>query len=542
MANFSSPARCARRALIVALLALALHLPTLHAQTTLKPLPSPDLAALDEANRTQMIELRRLFEERRAVLVGEPLAEAYAQLGGFYARFGVNVAALAAIDNALVIAPEDGRFHYLRAAFLAADNQAEPARLALLTAARFDSEYFPIRLRLAEAEVARGDLAAARAVLAPLTAAGKEQPTAQAMLAQIALSEKRNDEAINLFQAALRADPAATSLYNGLAQALDAAGRAADASAARAKAGTVPVAYADPLLDGIYGPAPQPADVTALAMANAGKHTEALALIASALEQAPDSPRLYAVRARIEADRNQPAAAKAAIERAVALAPDDAAVLLSQGLIAELDGDNAGAQRAYMAALNTSTDVSEARLALGVLLQRQRRYAEAFEQFRALGQSAGSVGWARAAAVASLSDRCGDALGAIDAAAKANPRDGNIAQILVRVVASCQAASAAQKQAALTTAQALYRQSASADHAEALAMIHAALGQFTEALEFQAQAGFELVKEGGTAAAQSRQPLMQAFEAKQAASTPWPVTDPVMQPPTLGKSVTASGR
>lgn len=522
-----------RRTALAALLGALIVPTTVLAQGVIRPMPEPDLSALPANQRQVLVDVRKEFEAERSNLVGIYLAEGFAQLSGYYARFGVTAAAHAAIDNAVAVAPEDGRFPYLKGVYLLRENKLPEARAQFSAALALDQDYLPIRYRLATTQVALGDLAGARATLEPVFKARPDLAPAPAVLGDIALRQKRHAEAASLFRAALKADPGANSLQAGLAEALAASGDAKGAAEARALAGPGLAAFSDPLVEGIFGGGPRPVDVDALALAAAGRHADAIAMLDEGLKIAPSQPLLHAAKARVEADRGNAAAARQAITEALRLAPKDPGVLLADGLVAELGGDRAKAERSYVAAITADPTYGDARLAYGTLLQRLGRHADALREFRELAKLEGLVGWQHAAAAAALADRCGELLRDVSTAARANPRDGGLAQVKVRVAASCGDASDDDRRAALAAARRLYGQLPDAAHAEALAMANAAIGQFDDAFDYQMQAGFELMATGGEPAALVRKPFVDAFKAKRAASTPWPPADPLMAPPAL---------
>lgn len=531
-----------RPSAFVLLLGFALAASSAFGQGVIRPMPEPDLSGLTPGQREFLTDVRRQFDETRDELVGIYLAEAFARLAGFYARFGVMPAAHAAIDNAIAIAPEDGRFPYLKGLFLSREGRLAEAKSAFATARSLDPNYLPTRIRLASAELALENRDAARSALEGIRRERADYAPALALLGEIARLEERWADAVAFYRAALAADPAADALYTPLAEALAASGDRAAAAEARAKAGTVAVRLVDPLADGVFGSGPGTVDQAALALARAGRHDDAIALIDVALGETPGTAGLLATRARIEADRGDAAKARTTIAEARRLAPDDPAVLLAEGLVAEIGGDRAAAQRAYDAAIRLAPDDADARVARGLMHQRAGRHAEALADFRAATARGGAPAWQHVAAAAALAKRCGEALRELEAATRASPRDGGIAQVHARVAASCPDATAAQRRQALTAAKRLYALRPDASHAETLAMAHAAVGEYDDAFEYQMQAGFELLATRGEAAARARRPFVDAFRAKRPAATPWPPEDPLMAPPAPAPSTQAANR
>jgi hypothetical protein len=68
-------------------------------------------------------------------------------------------------------------------------------------------------------------------------------------------------------------------------------------------------------------------------------------------------------------------------------------------------------------------------------------------------------------------------------------------------------------------------------------MASAAVGQYDDALDYQVQAGFELMTTGGEPAALVRKPFVDAFKARRPVTTPWPPADLLMAPPALKPQV-----
>ncbi len=93
---------------------------------------------------------------------------------------------------------------------------------------------------------------------------------------------------------------------------------------------------------------------------------------------APDaSPRVREGEAKLQA--NDPAAAKALFEQALAENPEDARAALDLGIANELLGDLEGAEAAYRKALAVDANFAEAQNNLGVLLRERGSLEEAVE-------------------------------------------------------------------------------------------------------------------------------------------------------------------
>lgn len=527
------------------LVAFVLAAAPLHAvaESLIKPLPVADLSRVDPAARAGLLEAQKEFDTARQSLLGAPLADAYARLGSLYARHRVFPMARAALENAIALAPEDGRYAYLLGVFLAQDGQLAPARTQLERALALDKEYLPIRYRLAELLVAQDDLAGARRTLEEVARLRPDLATAPALLGELALREKRYADAVVQLRKALAADPDATALHAPLADALAATGDSAGAAAARAKVGTGVVTYADPLLQGVYTPSPaaaaaaSPADA-ALMLAAQGRHADARKGLDAQLAKNPNDVAALSAYARVLADVGDASGASARAAAALRAAPNDAGANLAQGIVLEVAGQEAQAIPFYERAVRADLKNAQARLLLGQAYQRRSQPGAAAEQYRALAQAAPEDGsaFARLAVVLAQSGRCGDALREVNDGLKRRPKDGGLLQTFVRLAATCPAASAEERQMAVDYAQSLYDARPDEAHAEALAMALAATGKAKDAVDYQAQAMFGAVKRNDDAAIARMKPLLERFKAGQKAATPWPAGHPFVAPPRLSTS------
>jgi hypothetical protein len=105
-----------------------------------------------------------------------------------------------------------------------------------------------------------------------------------------------------------------------------------------------------------------------------------------------------------------------------------------------------------------------------------------------------------------------------------------VIQTRARTFATCPAATAEQKQIALMDARALYELRPNLAHAETLAMAEAALGNFQDAADYQAQAMFESFKSGGPERYPGLQDNMERYRDEQPAEKAWPASHPVFAP------------
>jgi predicted Zn-dependent protease len=515
-----------------------------HAAGLLLPLPAGELSKLSPEQRTELMARRAEFDQARGTLVGPYLADAYAKAAALYARYGVFDVTRVALTNAIALEPNDGRFEYLAGVFAAEAGDVAGARGHYERALKLDTEYLPIRYRLMAVQLQLNDLAGARATAEAVAKLRPELAPAHAALGEIAMRERRAQDAVAAFRKALAADPNATSLYGPLAQALEAAGDKAGAATARAKIGNGVSAYPDPLVQGIYAPVAADVATLALSLALEGKYAQARQQLDAALQAKPDDVAALAAYARIEADAGQLAKARAQAAAALKLAPNDAQANLAQAIVDEVGGNEKQAQLSYEKAVRADLKLGEARLLLGNLYMRLRQYNAAAEQYRQLValDAKNGTSKARLAAAMALSGRCADALREINQGLRANARDGDLMQIFVRLAATCSQASAEERQMAVDYGQALYKQRPDRAHSEALAMALAATGKAKDAVDYQAQAMFDAIKVDDQPALSYLKPVLERYKAGQRAALAWPAGHPYTSPPRLTPSAAAPTR
>lgn len=526
--------------------ALTLLSVTAFAENVIRPVPIPNMSKLDKAEAAALVEMRAEFDRSKPTMVGEQLAKGYSLLASSYAQAGFYDEADAALANALVVTPDDARWIYLRGMLARMRNQPAQANDLLEQALRLDRKYLPMRIAVAEARLASGNIDGARQAIDQAGAEGKDNAMIASLRGRVALRQQRYADAHNAINEALRLDPGANQLYGVQADIYTAQGNMAAASAARAKAGSDSVRQLDPLLAGFLGarsitvptPGSQPAAATgptggaiaddaltrARFLVSVNQFDAARAPLDEALKRKPNDSGLLGLSARVEALLGNHSLAATRANEAVRLSPNDAAALVTRGVVAETGGNEAAAQADYEKAIGLDPNLVEARLLLGNRYMRQNRYAPAAEQYRQLVKLEAKVAehHGRLAAAQAADGRCGEALRDLETSLKANQRQGYAAQVFVRIASTCKATTPAQRETATQYANRLYKERPVPQVIEAFALAHAANGDFTVATEMQGSAMFAAVRDGGNEAAEPFREFFKKFEARQLPDRPWP--------------------
>jgi tetratricopeptide (TPR) repeat protein len=506
-------------------------------ETLIKPLPVPDSSRIDAAQAKQLSVDRAAFDKVHATLIGPPLAQAYAEIAAAYVRAGFRDIAAVALYDATQVDPGDSRWWYLRGIVARDLKQTAEARADFEAALALDQVYLPIVYRLADTLSDAGDLDAARKLLDKTAREHPDQAVAYAMLGQLSVRQKRYTDAVENLQHALKLEPAANQLYKPLAEAYAAVGNAQAAKDAEGRIGNVTPQLPDPLAIGMYG-GPQVSGTPleqALQLYAIGRIGQARAALAGILGEHPDDIDALALQARLEASTGNFAAAQAAADKALKLAPDNAAALLARGTVYEYAGDDEHAYALYQRAVRGDPKLSLARMLLGNAEMRRARYAQAIEQYRGLValQPASAPAQARLAAAEVAAGQCPHALADVGAAQERSSKDGDLMQLFVRLASTCASAKPEERDMALDYAQALYSQRGDAGDSAALALALAAHGKFKDAQQYQAEAIFKTVTAGDKAGAEQMRSTQASFVANKVPDRPWPPGDALFKPPML---------
>jgi tetratricopeptide (TPR) repeat protein len=523
--------------------ALVFAAPTVRADALVKTVPTPDMSRLSAPQAEDLRKTRADFEKTKATLVGEPLAEAYAIMGAAYARAGFYDAAHIALEDAVLLAPKDGRWVYAQGILARAQKQNAVAQNYFDLAFGLNQEYLPIRVAVARSKLDNGDFEGARKLLADYIAKHNDQAVPYAMLGEIALRQKHYADAIAQTERALALDPNANALYATLSAAQAGAGDVKVAAASHAKAGNVEPVLSDPLGAGLLGqptavaPTAQNADDATIAAQALAVHQydDARKHLDQALKEQPNDSTLLALYARVEAAAGNLLAAKSRAAAAVTADSNNALAHLSQGVALEMNGDDRGAERSYEQAIRANAQLAEPRILLGNLLMRVGRNDNAIEQFRAavrldLGNT---QAWTRLVAADVVAAHCAAALRDLSDVLAKDTNDKSLLQLFVRSASTCRAASTDEKRGALEYGAKLYRETSAAPAGEAYALALAANGKWDDAIKIQQAAMFVLVRNGMQQNLPPYREFLKELQAHKLPDRPWPADAAVFHPTRL---------
>ena len=369
------------------------------------------------------------------------LADAYGRLGALLILVEVEAQADAALRNAMALQPDAFRWPYYAGYLAMLAGNLERALAYLEQAQAIDADYAPLYIRLGKVYLDRSALPQARAALARAAQEQSLAAPANYYLGQIAVLERRFEEAVPLLEAALAANPDATEVHYPLAQAHRALG---NTEAAREHLGAFELRapdIADPLIEELQAATNRalPAFKAALHAVRGGDYAAAAQGFAEGLAVAPDNADARVSYTRVLWLTGEHDRADVELGRALEVAPAAPLAVFLDGVIAQQRGDAAVAAERYRRVLAVAPGHAGAAFQLANLDFRAGRYADAADGYRAVLAADADVAPARVlAAVAARRAGAPEAqvLARLRERSDAHPDDPQLKYALSRLLAA----------------------------------------------------------------------------------------------------------
>jgi tetratricopeptide (TPR) repeat protein len=501
-------------------------------EPTLQPVPMPDLSKFPQATADALRKERASFDNVSKNVSGDALVETYSLLASAYARAGLYTEAAVALEDAARLAPGNGIWPYAQGVVAHLQKRDQDAQALFTRAFSLSPDYLPVRVALVNMRIQAGDLPGARTLLTEYTQRHPGIAVPFVLLGEIAMKEKRYADAIDSFDTALKLDPKATKLYAQLADAYEGSGNAKAAADARAKAGDVMPALADPVGIRFSGPAKAAtgADPLNQALADAGaafasqNYDEARRRLNAALLLRSNDPVLLGLYARTEAASGNLAQARIRANAAIVAGPNNGLAWLSQGFVLEMANDEPGAQLAYDKAIAASPQLAEPRIRRGNYLMRGGRFDDAAKEYRQVvaNDAKDTAGWSHYVAAEVAAGKCASALKDVNSALAKDSKNVFLLQLFVRLSSTCPGVGADERKMALDYAGAMYSEFDAPSIGEGYALALAANGRWDDAVKTQQAAMFALLKNNKKDEVGDYREFMKAFQAHKLPDRPWP--------------------
>ncbi|MEM7053884.1 MAG: tetratricopeptide repeat protein [Pseudomonadota bacterium] len=509
-----------------------------HAQAAVSLQPIPELQSAD---LTELV--RQTIEQSQARLSAienaggssVDIANAYADLGKVHLAHELMVQAQVAFANALMLMPDRSDWHYLVGIIEYADGRIDESIAAYDRALdqAFPDVLFPALIRRGRAWLEKADWDRAGADFDRALSLQPDSAAAIGGLGRVALRSSDPERAVMLLNQAVELDPSATRLHQMLGLAYRELGRIDEARAEFALSGEGLEGFDDPVLASVQAQSlsPQFYLESGLAQAEQGNYEAAAAALSLALQLDPDDTNILLNYANLLARIDRFELARGAYERATELEPNNPEAWLGLGQLDELE-DSAMAFNRYRRALQVDVAYEPARAAMAYLYLKQNQPAEALSQFEQLTNRAESTQdqarwwyWQGIAQIAQ--NQCESAGQAFEQSIELAGISVSIGTALARLRATCLASNQAELVEAADWAEQIYESQPGLGSAETLAMVYAAQSRFDDALDLQAQAIFEALKNGTLESNPHLQANMALYEQNRPAPRPFAANDPV---------------
>ena len=509
----------------------------------LAPVADSDISGaeplMQQAIRTARSEVAALLEGREAKSAAggnDALAAAYGRLGALLLLVEVEAQADACLRNAMTLQPNEFRWPYYAGYLAMLAGNLDHAVDYLEKARGINPDYPALYIRLGKVHFDRSDLAEARAALEHVKDVPELASPANYYLGQIALLERRFDDAVVLLQAALAANPDATEVHYPLAQAYRALGNTEQARTQLALFKLRAPEIADPLLDELQAATKRslPSFKRAIEAVRQGDYAAAVREFGAGLEVDPNNAAARISYARVLYLTGQTDAAVKELDRAMASDPKQVLGHFLQGVLRQQQGDLDGAAAAYRRTLELDPKHSGALFYLANLDFAAGRYAQAAEVYRAVVANDPSIAPARLLALVAAR-RAGAEEARIAADLKSlvetYPDDPQASYALAALLAAADDPSVRNPERALEIAADLFVQQPAPPNQHLLALTQAAAGKFDEAIKTQQQL-LEMAKwMAPPAEAERIEKELGAYQRHERPHGAWADDDPLLAPP-----------
>ena len=505
-------------------------------EIVLVEVPLPDPGRLRPEIRELIEPAIAYFEAGRDELDGAELGFHFGRLGMHFHAYRMLNEARAAYRNALLLDSGNFRWSYLIALVMEELDQTDRAIAMFGISLALEPSNIAARTRLGLQLIRRGAIEEAEAQLQQVLKLENRNAVALAGMGQIALERKQNQRAISYFLRALESQPEAGYLHNQAAAAYRAMNNEDSADQHLQQVNQRIPVIEDPVLAFVDAHQVAPAEYLRASgeLVRAGKYKEAVKVLQLVTAISPGFQPLFVALAQSHRALEQDNAAHAAIDEALKLSPSDPGANFIKAVWLDQDGSANVAVGFYRSALNGRPEFARARMLLANTLMRLRRFTEATVQYqRVVAEDQQHMIAQFLLGMAYLvQGNCAAAIGPIGDSLALGPDNVRVRTVAARLYATCSSATADQRTRSLAYARDLYKEMSGVEMAVTLAMALAANGEFAEAVEYQAEAMFEAIREQDTARKDILYGDMQRYQQKKRALKTWPDGAEIFLPPT----------
>ena len=461
-------------------------------EDVLRTVMLPDLAQLEDTVQQQLMQQHARLVATTRNQDPQTQAEAYGTFGRYLLAYGFYNAAESSLVNAQQLAPNDPQWPYYLGHRYRVDQQPAQAVPFYERARSLRPDDTPTLVRLGQVYIDLGQNNEAEQVLQQALERDSTVAFAHFLLGELAAERSAFESAAAHFRAVLRLQPQASVAEYPLGLAYRNLQDEARSQHHLGQRGFAQISFEDPLAQGLDR---LKVNVSTFlyqgkSLLENGRVAEAVAAFEKAIAQDSQQAMAYQYLALTRAQLKDYQGAIDAARGALRLDSLNTGAHYTLSVALALEGQVQEAIDTFEALLRIDPRHGDAHLGLGELLRREQRCAAAvvhFERVLALAPNREAARFQSALCYTRLK-RYADARAVLEAGHQANPQHLALMQALARVLAASPAESARDGQRALALARQLAAGSSTPEILETLAMAHAEVGDFAEALSWQEQA------------------------------------------------------
>jgi len=522
-----SKKRCRLALLLLASLMLNSGCGPAAPETALLPVPLPTLEGLADAAQQQLRLQHARIRGASQSIRSEALGLEYGKLGQLLFTYDFLDAAEPAFRNARSLRPEDEQWSYYLGMLYRQKGDFEAAAAQFERVLERQPDDVFARLRLAEIYLELGRAEGSKTLLEAVIAEEPRNAFAYYLLGQIAYEAEAFAAAVSHYERVLKLQPTATQVHAPLGLAFRNLGDQQQSQYHLARRGRTLVQLNDPRVVDLEA-FKQSSGATALTqgqqLVEAGHYLEAITVLERAVEQDPTNPSAFLSLGVALAYTGDQAEAVEAFRQAISLDSTQSKAYYNLGAISVANGQQALAEEQFRAALANDPRHRNAHLELAQLLRRTGRCREALEHFqRTLEITPGDIAARQHQALCHLYlGQYAAARTLLEDGLAANPDHLGFVDALARVLASSSEADVRDGARALRLAEQALSLQRRTETLETLAMAHAELGQYQEAVAWQNEAIRTAEQRGHIAYLAHLKTNLHRYQFGTPCRTPWP--------------------
>jgi tetratricopeptide (TPR) repeat protein len=456
----------------------------------------PDLANAKSAIKDRQKELYNQVQALSANETSYKRSESYGKLGQFYHVHDYLKVAIQLYDKSLELAPTNSKWHYLKAMAYRNLGEFDNVKAGLKQAWKYNDQYIPTMIHLGEVYLQEGYLEEAKKAYQQALKINQQTPRALVGLGQILMQQGQVNQAIEKYKKALELQPFATNINFLISQAYAANGDLEQAQKYNKIKGSLQAQMNDPLMVDLFEESRSASyynDKAARALMSK-QYESAEVWARTALGYDPQSPYPKVTLANLYIATGRVNQAAELIKGVDAENVKDPNLKYTLGVIEEMLGKNDKAIYWYRKVIELDPGHKQASVTLANSLMRAGEYDKAMIQLNKASDldSENAHLLHRMASIHAYKNECSQATDKIYKAVKLQPKSFAFLLTLSKIAVHCPVSEQVLKDA-LNATRNMYQISQDTYVVETLAMIEAKNNHFKEALDYQAQAIFQLL-------------------------------------------------